>query len=71
MRAPLFIAWLKCQWRIRRAKTEAGYLLAELDYVNAELQSMNSIEDEPDFARMSYLFNRREYLISQPVEVEE
>lgn len=64
MRTPIFVAWLKYQWRRRRAKTVAGHVLAELDYINAHLSKLQCRKmDDINMMRMTDLFHRRNFLM--------
>ena len=59
-------AWLKYQWRRRRAKTVAGAIVAELDYINAQLSKLQHQKmekmDDINRMRMTILFHRRNFL---------
>jgi len=62
-------AWLKYQWRRRRAKTVARAIAAELDYVNAQLSAQFSKlqhqkMDDINRMRMTVLFHRRNFLVT-------
>lgn len=65
MRTPIFVSWLKYQWRMRRAKTVAGALLAELDYINAHLSKLQRRKmGDINMMRMTDLFHRRNFLMT-------
>ena len=56
-------AWLKYQWRRRRAKTVARAIAAELDYVNAQLSKLQHRKmDDIKMMRMTDLYHRRNFL---------
>jgi len=59
------VAWLKYQWRRRRAKTVARAIAAELDYVNAQLSKLQHQKmDDINRMRMTVLFHRRNFLVT-------
>ena len=59
------VAWLKYQWRRRRAKTVAATIVAELDYVNAQLSKLQHQKmDDINRMRMTVLFHRRNFLVT-------
>ena len=65
MKTPIFVSWLKYQWQRRRAKTVAGALLAELDYINAHLSKLQRRKmDDINMMRMTDLFHRRNFLMT-------
>lgn len=65
MRTPIFVAWLKYQWRKRRVKTVAGAIVAELDYINAQLSKLQRRKmDDTNVMRMAALFHRRNFLMT-------
>jgi hypothetical protein len=58
-------AWLKYQWRRRRAKTVAGAIVAELDYINAQLSKLQRRKmDDTNVMRTAALFPRRNFLMT-------
>jgi len=58
-------AWLKYQWRRRRAKTVARAIAAELDYINAQLSKLQHQKmDDINRMRMTVLFHRRNFLVT-------
>ena len=59
------VAWLKYQWRRRRAKTVARAIAAELDYVNAQLSRLQHRKmNDINMMRMTDLFHRRNFLVT-------
>ena len=60
-------AWLKYQWRRRRAKTIARAIVAELDYVNAQLSRLQHRKihvNDINMMRMLDLYHRRNFLVT-------